>query len=99
MRKLLILLAGLAVAGCSTPQVTGHLMLPDADHTRVDYAGQVIELSPMNNVLVLATKTPDRPAQVFMEPGTSISANALQFGAAGLAATAFILPLCLAGNC
>lgn len=98
MRKL-VLLAGLALVGCSTPQVTGHLTLPDADHTRVDYAGQVVELSPMNNVLVLATKTADHDPQTFMEPGTSLGADALQLGAFGLAATAFLLPLCMAGNC
>lgn len=98
MRKL-VLLAGLALTACATPQVAGHLTLPDADHTRVDYAGQVVELSPMNSVTVVATKTQDRNPQTFVYPGASIGASALNLGAAGLAASAFLLPLCMAGNC
>jgi len=95
--KRLLLLAALGMVGCAMPQVSGRLTLPDG--TTAQYASKVVEASPMNSVVVTATKVQGGESEVTVTNGQSIGASGLALGAGALAATAFLLPLCMAGNC
>src|SRR6185437_13274074 len=60
--KRLLLLAALGMVGCAMPQVSGRLTLPDG--TTAQYASKVVEASPMNSVVVTATKVQGGESEV-----------------------------------
>lgn len=97
MRKALILLAGLALAGCSLPAVSGTMYFADGSKA-ADYSAKTVETSIFNASTVVVTR-PAAGASADVKTGTSIG-NATEGLAQSVAqGMGFFIPFCAAGNC